>query len=68
LRSEGVQRGVLGSAFDVCFAENVVACMVRLWYLTTEQVSESNSAKRLHLKFMAGRLSLSAVKSAVKHV
>jgi len=43
--SEGVQRGLLGSAFDVCFAENAVACMVRLWYLATGRVSESNSAK-----------------------
>jgi len=32
--------------------------MVRLWYLATGRVSESNSAKRLNLKFMAGRLSL----------
>ena len=57
LRSEGVRRGLLGSAFDVCFPENV-ACMVRHWYLATGRVSESNSAKRLHLKFMVGRVSL----------
>jgi hypothetical protein len=38
LWSEGVQRGVLGSAFDVCFAENV-ACMVKLWCLATGRVS-----------------------------
>jgi hypothetical protein len=67
LRSEVVQRGVLGSAFDVCFADSV-ACMVRLWYLATGRVSESNSDKRLNLKFMAGRVSLSAVKDAIKHV
>lgn len=65
LWSEGVQRGVLGSDFDVCFAKNV-AYVVRLWCLATGRVSESNSAKRLNLKFMAGRVSLSAV--SIKHV
>ena len=39
LRSEGVQGVVLGCASDGYFAENVVACMVRLWYLATGRVS-----------------------------
>jgi hypothetical protein len=65
LQSQSVQRVVLCIVFDVCFAENVLASMVRLWYLATAGVSKSNStrAKRINLKFMVGR-----IKGAIKHI